>query len=137
MRRFSPQQLARKRKHHSVHRNCFGLLTLKIQGFIHYKSHLEGVEGAFFHSCFSVVPILTSQPGHAVGFGRGSVDPEGFSGKSFLVFGFLHQVSDLSHEPVQEARQHRRAPDHHQVLCQLLPRVYGALMQTGTQKNPK
>lgn len=116
-----------------VHRNCSGLLTLKIQGFIH-KSHLEGV---FFHPCFPVVPILTSQPGHAVGFGRGSVNPEGFGGKSLLVLGFLHQVSDLSHEPVQEARQHCSAPDHHQVLCQLLPGVYGALMHTGTQKNPK
>lgn len=33
VRRFSPQQLARKRKHHSVHRNCSGLLTLKILYF--------------------------------------------------------------------------------------------------------
>lgn len=115
-----------------MHRNCSGLLTLKIQGFIH-KSLLEGL---FFHPCFPVVPILTSQPGHAVGFGRGSVNPEGFGGKSLLVLGFLHQVSDLSHEPVQEARQHCSAPDHHQVLCQLLPGVYGALMHTGTQKTP-
>lgn len=57
------------------------------------------------------------------------MNPEGFSGKSFLVLGFLHQVSDLGHEAVQEARQHRSAPDHHQVLCQLLPGVYGALTQ--------
>lgn len=91
-------------------------------------------EKGFFHFCLLAVPILTSQPGHTVGFGRGSVNPEGFSGKSFLVLGFLHQVSDLGHEAVQEARQHCSAPDHHQVLCQLLPGVYRALMQTGTPK---
>jgi len=78
--------------------------------------------------------MLTSQPGHAVGFGRGSVNSEGFSGERFFVFRFLHQVSDFSHEPVKESWQHSGATNNNQVLRQLLPGVYRTLMQTGIKK---
>lgn len=88
----------------------------------------------WFSHCTATVSILTSQPGHAVGFGRWSVNSEGFSGKYFFVFRFLYQVSDFSHEPVQESWQHSGATDDNQVLCQLLPGVYGTLMQTGIKK---
>lgn len=88
----------------------------------------------WFSLCTAAVSILTSQPGHAVGFGRWSVNSEGFSGKYFFVFWFLYQVSDFSHEPVQESWQHSGATDDNQVLCQLLPGVYGTLMQTGIKK---
>lgn len=84
--------------------------------------------------CLTAVVALTSQPGHTVGFGRRSVNSEGFSSKRFFVFRFLYQVSDFSHEPVKESWQHRGATNNHQVLCQLLPGVYGTLMQTGIKK---
>lgn len=87
--------------------------------------------------CLTAVVTLTSQPGHTVGFGRWSVNSEGFSSKCFFVFRFLYKVSDFSHEPVKESWQHRGATNNHQVLCQLLPGVYGTLMQTGTKKNNK
>lgn len=87
--------------------------------------------------CLAVVFILTSQPGHTVGFGRWSVNSEGFSGKCFFVFWFLYQVSDFCHEPVKESWQHSGATNNYQVLCQLLPSVYGTLMQTGIKKNKK
>lgn len=79
--------------------------------------------------CLTVSFVLTSQPRHAVGFGRRSVNSESFSGKCFFVFWFLYQVPDFSHESVQESWQHGSAADNYQVLCQLLPGVYWTLKQ--------
>lgn len=59
---------------------------------------------------------------------------EGFSRKDFFVFRFLHQVSDFSHESVEESWQHGSATHNHQVLCQLLPGVYGTLTRKGIEK---
>lgn len=117
----------------SSNRAWFQQFTLFLLLFIHYKSHL----GDLFFTLYlrlTVVFILTSQPGHTVGFGRWSVNSEGFSGKCFFVFWFLYQVSDFSHEPVKESWQHSRATNNYQVLCQLLPGVYWTLMQKGIKK---
>lgn len=70
---------------------------------------------------------LTSEPGGAVGLGRRRVDAEALAGQHTAVLGLLHQEAYLSQQPVQEARQHGRASDHHHVLGQHLPGVDGAL----------
>ena len=55
------------------------------------------------------------------------MQPEALGGQGVAVLGFLHQEAYLSQEPVQEARQHGRAPDDHQVLRQSLTSVDGTL----------
>lgn len=72
-------------------------------------------------------PGLTSEPCGAVGFGWRTVQPEALGGQGVAVLGFVHQEAYLSQEPVQEARQHGRAPDDHQVLRQSLTSVDGTL----------
>lgn len=52
---------------------------------------------------------------------------EGLGRQSILVLRLLHQVPNFRHQPVQESGQHRGAPNHHQVLSQLLPGIYRTL----------
>ena len=81
---------------------------------------------ACVRACVCAV-LLTSQPGGAVGLCRWAVQLEALGGQGLLVLWLLHQQADLSQEPVQEARQHGSATDHHDVLRQGLPCVYGTL----------
>lgn len=62
------------------------------------------------------ISYLTSEPGGAVGLGGWSVYSEALAGQHAAVLGFLHQEAYLRQQAVQEARQHGRASDHHQVL---------------------
>ena len=78
----------------------------------------------------SMWTCLTSEPGGAVGFGGRSVDPKALAGQHVAVLWFLHQEAQLCQQAVQEARQHGRPSDHHQVLRQDLTGVYGALKHT-------
>lgn len=70
---------------------------------------------------------LTSEPGGAVGFSRRSVYTEALAGEHFAVLGFLSQEAYLCQQAMQEARQHGRASDHHQVLREHFTGVDGAL----------
>lgn len=55
------------------------------------------------------------------------MDAEALAGQHAAVLGLLHQEAYLGQQPVQETRQHGRAPDHHHVLGQNLPGIDGAL----------
>lgn len=73
---------------------------------------------------------LTSEPGGAVGLGGWSVYSQALACQHTAVLRFLHQEAYLRQQPVQEARQHGCASDHHQVLREHFPGINGALQGT-------
>lgn len=122
--------------HNSTHIRCSSLPTVQLSFTATYSLPNPLARAVFplRTRAPKAVPILTSQPRHVVGFGRWSVNFEGFGRKHFPVFRFFYQVPDFSHQPVQEPRQHGSATHNHQVLCQLLPGVYGTLTRKGIEK---
>lgn len=62
--------------------------------------------------------LHTSKPGDVIGFGRWSVDFEGFQRDLVPIDGVLLQFLELGHEPRLESGQHATAAHHDQILGQ-------------------